>query len=62
LKPQAFPGSHIGTGHALLLATMVAFGLNATDFEASMWSAAKPVMSIPRTRERMTIFMIAILY
>jgi hypothetical protein len=62
LKPQAFPGSQIGTGHALLLATMVVFGDVATDFEASMWSAAKPVISIPRTRARTAIFMAGILF
>jgi hypothetical protein len=58
LKPQAVPGSQDGTGDALLLAIMVAFGVVATDLEASIWSAAKPVISIPRTRARTAIFMV----
>ena len=37
---------------------MVAFGVVAIDFEANMWSAAKPVISIPRTRARIAIFMV----
>jgi hypothetical protein len=40
-----------------MLATMVVFGVVATDLEASIWSAAKPVISIPRTRARMAVFM-----
>lgn len=60
-NPQAVPGSQIGTGHALLLATSVAFGDAGIDLEASMWSAAKPVISIPRTNVRAAIFMMAIL-
>jgi hypothetical protein len=61
-KPQVDPGSQIGTGLALLLlATMVVFGVVAVDLEASMWSAAKPVISIPRTRARTAIFMVGVL-
>ena len=52
------PGAHVGIGDALLLTTKVVFGVVATDLEASMWSAAKPVMSIPRTRARTAIFMV----
>ena len=52
------PGAHVGIGDAVLLATMVEFGVVATDLEASMLSAAKPVMSIPRTRARTAIFMV----
>ena len=45
-------------GIALLLATMVVFGVVAVDFEANIWSAAKPVINIPRTRARTAIFMV----
>ena len=48
----------MGTGMALLLATMVVFGVVATDLLASIWSAAKPVISIPRTRARIANFMV----
>jgi len=37
---------------------MVVFGLTLVDLEASMWSAAKPVISIPRTRARTAIFIV----
>jgi len=37
---------------------MVVFGLTLVDLEASMWSAAKPVISIPRTSARTAIFMV----
>ena len=57
LSPHFFPGSHDGTGHRLMLATIVEVGAVATDLVASMWSAAKPVMSIPRTRARTAVFM-----
>jgi hypothetical protein len=40
-----------------MLAIIVVFGAVATDLEASMWSAAKPVINIPRTRARMASFM-----
>ena len=52
------PGSQDGTGTALLLAIMVAFGVVAADLEANIWSAAKPVISIPRTRARTAIFIV----
>ena len=45
-------------GAALLLATMIVLLFVEVDLDASMWSAAKPVMSIPRTRARTAIFMI----
>jgi hypothetical protein len=48
----------MGTGFALLLATIVTFGVVATDLEASIWSAAKPVISIPRTRARTAVFIV----
>jgi hypothetical protein len=58
LNPQEDPGLQVGTGAALLLATMVTFGVAATDLEASMWSAAKPVINIPRTRARTAVFIV----
>ena len=55
-RPQLlWPGSHIGMGIALVL-TMTVVLLVGADLEASMWSAAKPVISIPRTRARTAIF------
>jgi hypothetical protein len=56
-RPQVEPGGQNGTGPAELLATMTVFGVAAADFVASMWSAAKPVISIPRTKARMANFM-----
>jgi len=52
------PGSHIGTGAALLLAKIVVLEAVAADLEVSMLLAAKPVMSIPRTRARTAVFMV----
>jgi hypothetical protein len=56
-RPQVdLPGSHMGIGAALLATVTVATAFAGADL-AAMWSAAKPVMSIPRTRARTAIFM-----
>jgi hypothetical protein len=56
-KPQFdWPGWQVGIGPAKLAATMTVFAFVVAGLEASIWSAVKPVISIPRARTRIAIF------